>query len=462
MSPGAVRRSHPNHPEFKTVRQKVQEIACPDCLRQRLRVFRVDNSREPGYLIADPLQSVGYELEPWQLYVLEILTECQSFARLSLMVEDRFGQAVTREEVDGLLAMIVDKRLVAVSAHAAPLLADFDRRRPRSPEGPRAPDAAAETGVAPLAPEVRLALGLGDRERTKGSELFDPSGLLRIAHPLLAPLRQSVYLLPLVLLPAFAIAFRYHHEFSDDLLQWFGRLSIAWHALFGLFTVNLLVTFLSALVAYNYGVVVSAFCITFYFVIWPRFTVRVGNVKELPRRERAWYYAAPILLRLAIFSVAMLVWFNTRSTEGVPAKFSLALALITQISTLLAVIPFRESNGYSLLATVLDEPKLREKATNTLVNKLRGRKTARADERALVLYALVTGLFMLAVIAVFFVLLGRFLEAHAGGAAGVLALVIVGVALWIRIAGKLKRIRVTNERADRFTTWRDRGTRRAD
>jgi putative peptide zinc metalloprotease protein len=286
--------------------------------------------------------------------------------------------------------------------------------------------------------------------------------LLQVLHPLLAPFRHAIYATPLLLVPAVVIAFRHHQQFADDMFHWFGRISIVWHALFGLITVNLVSTLLSALIAYNYGVSVSAFCIVFYFVVWPRFMVRVGSIHQLPRRQRVWYYAAPVLLRLTIFSIAMLVWFETRHMEGFPAAFSLALVVITQISTLLAVIPLRDSNGYWLIATWLDEPKLREKATYALLNKLQGKVNKRSDYNLLAIYSLACALFMIAATAVFFLLLGRFLESQFSGGVGFLVLVIVGGVLGFRISGKLKRVRLASARATKFTTWRDREAHKAD
>ncbi len=444
--------------------QKVREIACPESLRQRLRVFRVDKAGVRSYLVTDPLQNQTYAFEPWQFFVLEVLTECESFSRLSLVVEDRFGHPITQEDLDRLFAPMVEKKLFSVSVQTTPLLADFNRRRPGLRTGTTQDPLRLPfpSGEKPLPSEVRHALGLDKRTYTKGRELFDPTRLLRIAHPLLVPLRYLVYLIPLLLVPALLIAFRHHEEFADDMFRWFGRLSIVWHALFGLVTVNLLSTFLSALIAYNLGITVSAFCVVFYFVVWPRFMVRVGSIQELPRRERIWYYAAPVLLRLTIFSIAMLVWFNTRRMEGFPAKFSIALAIITQISILLAVIPLRESNGYWLLATLLDEPKLREKAANTLINRLRGRINKNVDENVLVVYALACALFMIAVIGVFLLLLGRYLESNLSGGVGVLALAVIGAVLWLRIASKLKKVNLANARATKFTTWRDREAPRTD
>jgi hypothetical protein len=452
------------------VRQKAKEIACPDCLRKRLRVFRVDKRGLRTYFVTDPLQKVAYELEPWQFFVLEVLTECDSFSRLSLLVEDRYGQAITQEDLDRLFALIAGKRMFGVSVQTAPLLVDYNYRRNSLPtldsdpdlDGSLKPDNAAEVGNTPLPAAVRHALESDGQTSTKGWALFDPTRLLRLVHPPLAPFRRVVYLIPFMLVPALILAFRYHQQFADDLFHWFGRISFLSHVVLGLLTVNLLATVASALVAFNYGVTVSAFCIVFYFAVWPRFMVRVGSVEHLHRRARVWYYAAPLLVRLAVFSLTMLVWFNTRDMEGFPAKFSLSVAVIAQISFLITAIPLMDSNGYRLLATFLDAPKLRQRATIALANKLRGKTNDNVDNNWLVVYALASALFIIAVIAVFFFLLGEFLESRLGGGAGVLALLIVGTVLLFRIANAIKKLNLANARATRFANWRKRETHEAD
>jgi putative peptide zinc metalloprotease protein len=470
-------------------------------MRKRLRVFRVEAAGRRSYFVADPLQNQADEFEPWQFFVLEVLSECENLGRLSAAVEERYGHSITQEDVDRLFTLVAEKQLFGASARTTRLVADFNSRRPRlldekaqdrsRPESTPAdlasadevssaawrrptttesaefhgnfePDEVAKTGVAALPPAVRSALEIDRGKRAKGWRLFDPTKVLHVVHPLSVPLRHAVYLMPFLVVPALVIAFRYHDQFAEDLFHWFGRISILWHAVMGLLTVNLLATFVSALVAYNYGVSVSAFCLVFYFVVWPRFMLRVGSVDHLPRRGRLCYYAAPLLTRLAIFSIAMLVWFDTRDAGGVPAKFSIAIAIIAQFSFLLTVIPLRESNGYRILSTMLDAPKLREKATSALHNRLRGGKNWRDDDRSLVVYALASTAFVMAVIAVFLLLLGRFFAVHLGGGATVLVLVAIGLVLGYRIANKVKKVTIASERATRFAAWRSRGTQNID
>jgi putative peptide zinc metalloprotease protein len=482
------------------VRKKAQEIECPDCLRKRLRVFRVEKAGLRTYLIVDPLQNRTYELEPWQFFALEILHECEDFSGLSLAIEDRYGEPIARKDVEELFAVIAERKWYGVSAATNPLLLDFkwggrspsarsalyalspdlDSEGRRSAEG-RSTEAAhrpergavagsagdrgrgglADSGDMVLPAEVDHALGLDGRMSRKGWKLFDPTGLLGLVHPLALPFRHAVYLVPFVLVPALFVFFRYDYRFADDLATWFGDISFAGHAVFGLLTVNLLATAITALVAHNYGATVREFCLVFYFVIYPRFMVRVGNLERLSRRELLWLYAAPLLLRLTVFSIGVLVWFETRHMEGLPAKSGLALSVIGQFSFLLTVNPLMKSNGYRLIATLVNEPDLREKALNALSNALRGKGVRGADNRLLVVYALASVLFMIVAIAVFLLVFGVFLKSHLSGP-GLVLLVVVGAIMCLRIATKLRKLGLANVRSTRFAEWRSRNVPKTD
>ena len=480
--------------------KKVQEIECPNCLRKRLRVFRVEKAGLRTYLAVDALQNRTYELEPWQLFALEILDECDDFSRLSLAIEDRYGEPIAREDIDELFAVMAEKKWFSISATTNPLLADFIRRgrapsaraaRRRSrpdlapdgrrgasgrstgaarttegdsntePGGSGGPEDSAETGNTVLPSEVSHALALDGRTSRKGWKLFDPTGLLKLVHPLTLPFRHAVYLVPFALVPALFVFFRYDDQFADDLLHWFGDISFAGHAVFGLLTVNLSVTTVTALAAYNYGATVREFCLVFYFVIYPRFMVRVGNVGRLSRREQLWLHAAPLLLRLTIFSIGVLIWFETRHMEGLLARFGLAVSVIGQFSFLLTANPLMKSNGYRLIAAWLNEPNLRERALNALSNALRGRTGKGADNKVLVVYALASTLFMIAAIAVFLLVLGCFLKSHISGP-GILVLVVVGLIMCLRIVSKLRKLGLANLRASRFAEWRSRNIPKTD
>lgn len=436
--------------------QKVREIACPDLLRQRLRAFSAKTGGNQIYLVTDPLQKRTLQLEPWQFFVLEVVTACKDLTRLSLLVEDRYGQPITREDLDSLFTLIADRSWFAASAPANSLVADFNRRRPAPLTGTEQdqsrplPDSALDPA---LLAAVQHALALDTHMRGKIYGLFDPNRALQLIYPLLLPCRRLVYLTPLLLLPALFVACRYYPQFSDDLLNWFGRISFAWHALFGLATVNFLATWVSALVAYHYAVPVGEFCILFYFVVYPRFTVRLGDAGHLPRRARIWFHAAPLVLRLIIFSIVTLVWFHNRHAENLVAQFCLAVSVMCQVSFLMTVNPLRKSNGYWLLAALTNEPSLREKAITTLSDRLRGRVAKSTD--ALLVYALASILFIIAGTVVFLYLLGRFLQSHLSGV-GVLVVVGVSAVLLFRMVGRFKKFGLTDSRAAQFKKWRDR------
>lgn len=442
------------------MRSKVKEIACPACLRKRLRVFRVESPSGRSYFVNDPRLKVAYEFTPWQFFVLELLTECDGFPRLALLVEDRYGEPIAETDLDALLAFVTEKKLLAMS-EPAPLLASFERRRPHvaQPPGGVLPRQLADRDI-PV--EVQHALALSPETATHGWKLFDPTPVFRSVHPVLAPLRRAIYLLPLLLAPAVIIALRYQYEFARDLRQSAGDISLLTHAVLGMFTENLVATFAGALVAYHYGVTVSAFCVVFYFGIWPRFMYRIASVEHLPRRARAWFYAAPLLARLLIFSVTVLSWLNTRSTDDFLARFSLVVAFISEVSFLLTVLPLLDSSGYRLLATLLDSANLRPRATIALTSQFRDEEAPPGVSKRLVVFGAMSILFVVGVMVAFGFLLKQYFAATFGGAAGALIIVTLAAVLVYRGVPAIKRLNQANARAARFRKWQKRGTHEAE
>jgi putative peptide zinc metalloprotease protein len=272
---------------------------------------------------------------------------------------------------------------------------------------------------------------------------------------LLLPLKHTIYLLPILLIAALFISARHALLIEEDLIRLRDSKSFIEHALLSMVTVNLLVTLVTAIVAYTYRATVSGFCIVFVMGFFPRFMVRIGHVRQLLRRERIWLHAAPLLLRLGLFSFGILMWFNTRTMDGFLSPFGLIIAAASMISFFITVNPLVKSSGYHLLAAFLNEPRLRGKAYMALFNKFRGNVYKKADNNVLAAYALASILFMVVIFAVFLLLFGRFLKIHLGGA-GVLLIVFISLTLLLRMITKFKKIEQLYERSVQFERWRDR------
>ena len=474
--------------------QETQKVAVPAYLRQKLYAVRVGQGEKQKYLIRDQILKQTHEFEPWQFFVLEVLPVCDHFSKLASVFEDRFGHSITNEEVEELFSLVADNKLFSLSAVSHPMLEAFNKRRatqlagaaPRAsfqgvaaknnfsteesssePQGrssvarntesnsKTASNRSGSTIEEPLPPGVLDAIGLDDTMRKKGWKLFNPTRLIKLIQPLLLPLKHTIYFLPILLIAALFISSRYAPLIEEDLLRFSDGQSFIGRALFSMVTVNLIVTLVTAIVAYTYRATVSGFCIVFVLGFFPRFMVRIGHVRELLRRERIWLHAAPLLLRLGLFSLGILMWFNTRTIYDFLAYLGLYIAFFSAISFLITVNPLVKSSGYHLLAAFLNEPHLRGKAYKALLTKFRGDVYKEADNNVLAAYALASILFMIVIFAMALLLLGRFLKIYLGGA-GVLLFVFITLILLLRMITKFKKIGQFYERSVQFERWRNR------
>ena len=314
---------------------------------------------------------------------------------------------------------------------------------------------ADDTIEEPLPAGVQDAVGLDNTMRKQGWKLFNPTWLIKLLQPVFKPFKHTIYLLPLLLLAALFISGRHATILEADFNRLLGGTSFLEHALLSMVTVNLSVTLLTALVAHAFRATVDGFCIVFYMFFFPRFMVRISHVQQLTRRERIWLHAAPLLLRLGLFSVGILMWYTTRVRHDILAYFGLTVALAGAISFLITVNPFLKSSGYHLLAAFFDEPYLRGKSYKALLNKFRGKVYRKADNNVLVAYALAFTLYSVAITAAMLYIFSRFLEIEIGPSSILLILFIALVLLW-RMITRFKNIERTYERSVQFERWRNR------
>ena len=323
------------------------------------------------------------------------------------------------------------------------------------------PNVAAENKPAidaveePLPAGVLDAVGLDSTMRIKSLKLFNPTWLIKLLHPMLSPFKHTIYLLPLLLIAALFISVRYAMILEEDFSRFLAATSFVEHVLLGMVTVNLSVTLATALVAYTYRATIDGFCVAFFLLFLPRFMVRISHVEQLTRRERIWLHAAPLLMRLALFSIGILVWFEMRSTHDVLAYKGMWVALIAAISFLITVSPFLKSSGYHLMAAFLDEPHLRGKSYKALLNKFRGNVYRKSDSNTLVVFALASALYTVAVIAALLYIFGRFLDIEFGGISLAVILFISLVLIW-RMIIEFNEAEKAYESSVQFERWRNR------
>ena len=453
-------------------------VATPAHLAQRLQSFRVGEDDRQTFVLRDKVKGKSYDLEPWQFFVLEVLPGCKDEQTLQGVFEDRFGRKLLRAERDELLASLADAKLLNEAATKHPLLERFFRKtyqvdgESATAVSQRSKVASANAGVAAataatppgtgnakvdadetLVAGMQDAIDFDPRATRWMLVLFDPTLLLRLFTPLLAPLRHLLLVLPLVAVGALMLAARNAQPLYAELVLMLEGFDLIEHWVISLVTVNLAVVCTTAMLAHRFRATVSAFGIVLLLGIYPRFGTRIGHLAQLSRVERMWLHGAPLLLRLAIFSAGMFVWFGSKGFYVEVSRFALAVSFTAAFSLLFTANPLIKSNGYHLLSAFTDEPHLRGKAFKTLLNKARGRGFKQANELLLATYAAATAAFMflLVVGGVAFVLN----RVELGGSTMIIG-VIVGFIILRRVLSYFARVEQAYDRALQFDRWRSR------
>ncbi len=416
---------------------------------------------ELHYRVADDALGSQYSFEPWQFFVLEILPECEDFARLASVFEGRFGKPLAASDANELFSHVAEHELFSVAAIDHPLIAGLRTKQVVSVGGTSAATqrpsgvaddkkARAESAAASEAPVpagVIDVIGMDDSRDHTIWTLFDPTGLLKLLYPILRPFRHVIYLLPLILVTSIVILFKHIDSITEDL----GRPGLAKYLLLNMVFLSFLVAAVTALVAHGFRARVRGCCI--HFGLLPGFTVRIGDAQKFSRRARIWLHAAPLLMRLGLFGAGILLWFSTKTVAGIWAPLGLSMAAISAVSFLLAANPLIKSSAYHLISAYLDEPYMRRRSRQVLLGKLRGGAYAKVDCDVLAAYSLASVTYVLVAIAILFLLLGRIFNLPTGSVV-FLPLAVIGVPVAWRMIGKFKEIARSYERKAQFQRWR--------
>jgi putative peptide zinc metalloprotease protein len=578
-----------------------QRVALPALLRQGLLAYREVQGDQQKYKIRDNWKGQTYQFEHWQFFVLEVLPVCEDFRKLASIFEDRFGRALTKQDVEGLFSFITEIKLFGPSAESHSMVAEFMKKKGMYlsvgiPSQKRADtkgtdeslpntediwSSAKKTPSAGFPDEMvsnsadftvdefkkqkkdirrlcqkikneryelgkmqapedsvqwlngilempdlyeqisakRPNLSVTDeikklKEQTEKSRkaafkdlkieeqnairgmnrallelvyaheapkvavldeaahdrlswhLFNPGPLIRRIHPFVLPLKYSVYLIPAILAIALIVAFRHADIMKADFEQFLMgmkdvRFRFIAETLTGLVASNLIATIVFALVAYSFRATVNSFYVQFHFGFYPRVHVRIGNRKQLSRREVIWLHASPLLARLGVLSVSIMLWYGTRNSHDLVSHFALTLTAIMAASLFIVANPLIKSSGYDLMTAVLNEPQLRSKAALALVNRFRRGVYQKVDNNILVAYSLASTLFMIATVSLFVYMFGAYVQLHFGGTWVFLVTGIIAV-MALRLNRKIRDISEIYDRAVQFDRWRSRALPKLD
>ena len=466
-----------------------KKVALPAYLPRRLQAFRIVQGDTTSYLLRDKLADRTHDLEPWQFFVLEVLPGCETIGKLLSVFEDRFGRQLSEAEVLKFFGWLADHKLLDEESGAHPLLKPFTKQsyalehglvKPKSfeelastlapstfgaettmPSSALPPVAtAAKDGVpedATLPAGVNEADHLDPRASGRSWKLFEIKPMLAALLPLVSPLKWVVYLLPFLGLSALILGIRYANLAAADLATLHEVTTLLAHALTSLLVVNILAVLTQAFVAQAYRASVGPLSIGLRFGFFPRFTIQIRHTDQLSRRERIWLHAGPLLMRVFLFSVGVLLWYNTRDTFASLSRAGLAVALICGVNILLeGGNPLVKGNGYHLLAAFMDEPHLRAKSYKAFMAKLRGGPAGEAESNVLAAYALANFLYAFLVVAVILLIVTKFVAQLQIGGTTIILAVALGGYLLMRTFQRFGRISKAYERSVQFDRWRKR------
>lgn len=459
--------------------EQSKKIVLPAYLLPRLEAFRIAKGDEHSYVVRDKTLGKSHDFEPWQFFILEVLPGCETVEKMQTMFLDRFDRSITPQELNEVFAAVADDGLFDEAALKHPLLASFARRTYKVEDGKATPKAFADQAAqasakaAEAAPGakglpgqdkdlpagVQDALGLDWRATKMLVGLFDPRSVLSLLMPLARPLRWLSYLLPLLLIVAGMLVFKYGHLIAEDLKTIVKpTVNLFEHLLFVFLTVHVVATTTSAFVAHYYKAGVEKLGITLVFGFIPRWVLQVSGADRLTRRQTMWLHGSVLIARLLMLCLGLLIWYNTRDSHSTLPEIGLLLMVSCGLGLLIeSGNPLVKSNAYFLLSAYLNEPHLRGKSYASLVNKWTGQVYRAADSKLLALYALLSTTYVFFIVLFAGWLIARFVLGDlALGGTGIA--IIVGFAafmLWRNYAG-LKKFGQTYARQLQFDRWRSR------
>jgi len=448
---------------------QIQNVALPAYLLKRLQAYRIGKGIKQSYLIRDKLLGKTYDFEPWQFFVLEILPGCESFEKLASIFKDRFGYPIAQEQVQTLFASVMEGNLLDTEdkeASTHPILASFFQTGKIVDQPSAAPKAEQTSSNSQsekinqesedLPAGIQDSIDLDSRVVKRMWKLFDPRPVLKLITPVLVPVKYCAYLLPILVLAAIMLIIKYQYIINQDMNRLLADTTFFHYIVFSMFSVNLIVVITKAVVAHNFRVTVSAFGIGIFLGFLPRFTLQSSHLHQLSRRERILLHAAPLMVRLSLFSLGVLIWYYSRSSDSHLPQMGLMLTVICTFSFLFSANPLLKSDGYHLLSAFMNEPFLRGKSYQTLLNKLYGTSYKESDNNLLITYALAICLFIFLLIIGVVVFVGAYLQQIQLGGSSIILVTLLGLYLFRLVFSQFGKINEAYERSVQYSRWRNR------
>lgn len=475
----------------------VTETAPPASAARGGRAARADAARTQAVLLKVPETGAVFTFGPEEYFLLQALETHPDPAAARAAFADRFGAAIEAGAHAAFLedawaaGLLTDQptapptpppesprtraRPAAPTASPAPRPSRSGPGRPPARHVPAAEDDAdwdlpPDRALEATDPDAAEALdtvpgtGIGQgrvpRQPARWT-LFNPNRVLGGLAVVSRPFRHAVWLLPVLVPLAVLTLLNHQSDFDADIARAFSSLSVGLTLLLSLFLVNLTSKVLQGTVCRGFGGDMHEFGIRLAFGLLPRFFVDKGQIRRLPRRARLWCYAAPLLMKLALFSVGVLAWVWLRPSGSVLSEFALILSQFGIAAFLFTANPLWRADGYLFLTTVYDQPRLRENAFALLRLWLTFKPAPAAlsagQRWALLSFATGIVLFTTVLVGAVLVKLAITLESELQGLGVLLFLLAVALLVgWVLAVSRNRRDRAESRRAARTEARLDR------
>ncbi len=351
-----------------TVEQKLRGVSGSETsllmrVRRNVRLTSARDSRTSvvQYFAKDATNNEVFYFGEQELFLCQLLDGTRSFEDVQGDFEAKFGTRLTKSQLSAFIQELSEAGLLEPANSSDGEAGSWKVEPADATAPPEEPDAAA----------VRTPF----RWR-----LFDPSGLFRATAAVFWPSKYIVWLLLPAIVMAGLTLFHHQNDVVNDIVNVAATHSVGSLVLFVtlLFAYEFLVRSAEGTVATAFGAPIKEFGIQLTGGVIPRLYVETRPIWQQPRRARLWTCAAPLLMRLAIFSVATFVWIAFRPAGTALSQFALITGQIAFWAFVVTSIPLIPSDGYRWLAEYLDQPLLIDRAMRLLGMKWHGRRTPEA------------------------------------------------------------------------------------
>lgn len=265
-------------------------------------------------------------------------------------------------------------------------------------------------------------------------KLFCPQGLLDFIVLIFGFSRPFYYLYLIGLLFA-TVAFVLKIElFSADAKRAFLNFGLLTHMVFTMFTTNFLTQVFKGIAARKCEIETPSFGIALAYGLIPRFSIALDMNESIPKDHKLRIISASFKARAMLFLVGVIFWVTSRHQGTMLSDFWVVLVTVAILSFLFMANPLFGSDGSRYLAVYFDEPKLREKAflalRHTFFKQPESVGRYVSNSRALKLFALLSLLFLIAVILFVSVSMASWLKVNYNGLGVSVFILLVAYLLW--------------------------------